>query len=475
MLADVSEHYPGKTIEYVSVYRVGATSRRPRRTATAARSTSASAASQLATIRDYVWRTYTDVGVGWYPSEQFMHIDTRPGIHDTSWTFLHGVNHYHPFWSEVARDPELAAASCSARLRLVASSRVISRFAPSTTGEAHPGHAARRRCWSGSTRARAAAARVLRLEDLDTTRVRAGVGRRSSSRRSRGSASTGTRPSSQTAARAAHEAALDRARRGRPAVSVHLQPRRSRAAAAARPTAAGPTRTRAAAAAAGRRLARGHATAARAARRRSRRARRRRRPRPVADAGARHGRSDRAPPRRRDRVPARGRRRRRRRRHHRCRARPRHRAVDRDAGPAAARCSGYPTPRYRHHFLLLEPRGEQAGQAARLDPVLAAARALHRPRAAAAARARGRAGSRTLRASTGAGAARGGARWDTGSYSASAGSTMRGTRCPVGRGSDRRVPIASWCLSRQPSPADVGSARAGTASGGRESCPAGGT
>ena len=35
--------------------------------------------------------------------------DTRPGIHDTSWTFLAGVNHYHPYWAELARNTALAA------------------------------------------------------------------------------------------------------------------------------------------------------------------------------------------------------------------------------------------------------------------------------------------------------------------------------------------------------------------------------
>ena len=109
MLADVSAHYPGKTVEYVSVYRVGRkeSSTSPHRDGRAI--DFRIRGIKLRDVRDYVWRTYSDVGVGWYPSEQFVHIDTRPGIHDTSWTFLRGVNHYHPFWSEVARDPELAA------------------------------------------------------------------------------------------------------------------------------------------------------------------------------------------------------------------------------------------------------------------------------------------------------------------------------------------------------------------------------
>ena len=66
---------------------------------------------QLKEIRDYLWKTYTDVGVGWYPAEQFVHIDTRPRVHDTAWTFLNGTNHYHPYWAELARKPMVAEAS----------------------------------------------------------------------------------------------------------------------------------------------------------------------------------------------------------------------------------------------------------------------------------------------------------------------------------------------------------------------------
>ena len=111
--------------------------------------------------------------------------------------------------------------------------------------------------------------------------------------------------------------------------------------------------------AAGRRLARVERADPRAARRRSHRARRRRRPRSVADACPRHGRSDRAAARRRDRLSARGRGRRR--AHGRSptssaaatsRRRPRPRSC-------CSACSGLPTPRYRHHFLLLEPDGDK--------------------------------------------------------------------------------------------------------------------
>ena len=32
-------------------------------------------------------------------------MDTRPTLHDTSWTFLNGENRYNPYWAELARKP----------------------------------------------------------------------------------------------------------------------------------------------------------------------------------------------------------------------------------------------------------------------------------------------------------------------------------------------------------------------------------
>lgn len=103
MLADVAEMYEGKTIEFVSVYRVqrGESLTSPHRDGRAIDFRIRGV--QLRTIRDYLWNKFTAVGIGWYPSEQFIHMDTRPTMHDTSWTFLHGQNHYNPYWAELAR------------------------------------------------------------------------------------------------------------------------------------------------------------------------------------------------------------------------------------------------------------------------------------------------------------------------------------------------------------------------------------
>ena len=117
MLADLAEKYEPRPIEFVSVYRVqhGESPTSPHRDARAIdfriRGVS------LVQIRDYLWRTYSEVGIGWYPSEQFIHMDARPSLHDTAWTFLAGANHYHPYWAEVARRPASEAAPVAQRHR----------------------------------------------------------------------------------------------------------------------------------------------------------------------------------------------------------------------------------------------------------------------------------------------------------------------------------------------------------------------
>lgn len=106
MLADVAEMYEGKTIEFVSVYRRqrGESWTSPHRDGRAIDFRIRGV--KLREIRDYLWRKYTEVGIGWYPSGQFIHMDTRPSLHDTSWTFLHGKNKYNPYWATLARKPK---------------------------------------------------------------------------------------------------------------------------------------------------------------------------------------------------------------------------------------------------------------------------------------------------------------------------------------------------------------------------------
>jgi len=117
MLADLADRYAPRTIEFVSVYRVqdGESPTSPHRDARAIDFRIRGV--PLTQIRDYLWRTYTEVGIGWYPAEQFIHMDSRAGLHDTAWTFLAGENHYHPYWAEVARRPAAEVVATPQRHR----------------------------------------------------------------------------------------------------------------------------------------------------------------------------------------------------------------------------------------------------------------------------------------------------------------------------------------------------------------------
>lgn len=103
MLADIATRYPGKRIEYVSAYRATKEESRksPHRHGRAVdfRIRGVSAIE----LRDYLWTTYREVGIGWYPKEQYIHIDHRPGEKDIAWTFINGKNIYHPSWADRAR------------------------------------------------------------------------------------------------------------------------------------------------------------------------------------------------------------------------------------------------------------------------------------------------------------------------------------------------------------------------------------
>jgi len=111
MLADLAEQYEPRPIELVSAYRVqrGESPTSPHRDARAIDFRIRGV--KLTDVRDYLWRAYAEVGIGWYPSEEFIHMDSRPALHDTAWTFLGGDNHYHPYWAERARRPVIVPAA----------------------------------------------------------------------------------------------------------------------------------------------------------------------------------------------------------------------------------------------------------------------------------------------------------------------------------------------------------------------------
>jgi uncharacterized protein YcbK (DUF882 family) len=108
MIADVSDRYRGKRVELVSGFRDKASESQtsPHRAGRAIdfRITGA----EIGPLRDYLWRHFSrhsEVGVGWYPTDGFLHVDARPGLKSIAWTLLNGANQYHPAWSTAAMAP----------------------------------------------------------------------------------------------------------------------------------------------------------------------------------------------------------------------------------------------------------------------------------------------------------------------------------------------------------------------------------
>jgi uncharacterized protein YcbK (DUF882 family) len=106
MLADLAERYHGKRIDFVSAHRATASESMtsPHRAGRALDFRIPGVEPRE--IRDYLWRKYTEVGIGWYPGERFVHMDSRPGMGDTAWTYQNGENKYKPYWAELARAKE---------------------------------------------------------------------------------------------------------------------------------------------------------------------------------------------------------------------------------------------------------------------------------------------------------------------------------------------------------------------------------
>lgn len=103
MIADVAAHYPGKTIEYVSAFRAldRHTSRHWQGRAFDFRIPGVPTTE----IRDYIWTHHGHLGLGWYPEEDFVHMDHRPDDPDYAWTHRGRYDHGNPSWARALRLP----------------------------------------------------------------------------------------------------------------------------------------------------------------------------------------------------------------------------------------------------------------------------------------------------------------------------------------------------------------------------------
>jgi uncharacterized protein YcbK (DUF882 family) len=108
LLADVAARYPDHEIEVVSAVRDEPD--RTREGIKHSRHWDGHAidlivrGAKQSEVRDEMWKSHRDIGLGWYPAEGFVHLDYRTDG-DIAWTQPrpNADNVYHPRWSEVAR------------------------------------------------------------------------------------------------------------------------------------------------------------------------------------------------------------------------------------------------------------------------------------------------------------------------------------------------------------------------------------
>ena len=101
ILADLAKTFPGNTIHVVSGWRAPPNgvphSKHFRGRAIDLRIPGV----KTAKVRDHLWLKHLHVGVGYYPRQDFIHVDSRPEQRDAAWISRYegAPNRYHPRWA----------------------------------------------------------------------------------------------------------------------------------------------------------------------------------------------------------------------------------------------------------------------------------------------------------------------------------------------------------------------------------------
>jgi uncharacterized protein YcbK (DUF882 family) len=107
VLAQVSQHWPGRVIEFLSGFRVfpnGA----PKSRHYIGHALDLRVRGVPSTqVRDYVWGAFRGLGVGHYPEENFVHIDTRADAPEMAWSGHDEATRliYNPLWASRGHAP----------------------------------------------------------------------------------------------------------------------------------------------------------------------------------------------------------------------------------------------------------------------------------------------------------------------------------------------------------------------------------
>ena len=107
VLATLGEQYPGKVIEIISGYRAAPFGVKESKHFEGRAIDLRVKGVKLNKVRDFVWKNFHDVGVGYYMHQNFIHVDYRPDEKDTAWSSEDedAVYEYNPRWAMRIRPP----------------------------------------------------------------------------------------------------------------------------------------------------------------------------------------------------------------------------------------------------------------------------------------------------------------------------------------------------------------------------------
>jgi uncharacterized protein YcbK (DUF882 family) len=107
VLAAITQEFPGHTIEIISGFRASPFGVKESKHFDGRAIDLRVKGVKLTKVRDFVWRNFTDVGVGYYGPQNFIHVDFRPDEKDTAWSSAHedAVYEYNPRWALRIRPP----------------------------------------------------------------------------------------------------------------------------------------------------------------------------------------------------------------------------------------------------------------------------------------------------------------------------------------------------------------------------------
>jgi uncharacterized protein YcbK (DUF882 family) len=107
VIAAIGEEYPGRTIEVISGYRAPPFGVKDSKHFDGRAIDLRVKGVKLSKVRDFVWKRFSDVGVGYYGPQNFIHVDHRPDEKDTAWSSAHenAIYEYNPRWAMRIRPP----------------------------------------------------------------------------------------------------------------------------------------------------------------------------------------------------------------------------------------------------------------------------------------------------------------------------------------------------------------------------------